>query len=492
MSDLERAGLTVAAMGEMLRTGQATPQQLAAAARQELDRVDGLNAVLRRTDAVAERQAERAARVLGEHPEAAGPLCGIPFAYKDVLCMEGVGTSAGSKILENFVPPYTASALQRLLDVGAVPLAVTNCDEFAMGSSNENSAYGPVGNPWDPERVPGGSSGGSAAVVAAGAVPFSLGSDTGGSIRQPASFCGVAGFKPTYGRVSRYGLIAFASSLDQIGPFARSVADVAAVFTAMAGFDPRDSTSSPSAVEPVSAELDRGVEGMRLGVPREYMGEGLEPGVRQAVKSAFSVLEGLGATLVEVSLPTTDAALSTYYIIAPAECSANLARMDGVRFGLHVDRASLTDTYLQSRDQGFGPEVKRRIMLGTYALSSGYYDAYYRQAQKVRTLIAAEFDTAFENVDALVCPTSPVVAFEKGAKNDPLSMYLCDVLTIPVNLAGLPGISVPCGVSDGLPVGLQVIGPRFQDGRVLRVAHAYEQATEWHTRLPGPLPAVMA
>jgi aspartyl-tRNA(Asn)/glutamyl-tRNA(Gln) amidotransferase subunit A len=245
-------------------------------------------------------------------------------------------------------------------------------------------------------------------------------------------------------------------------------------------------------VEPVSAELDRGVEGMRLGVPREYMGEGLEPGVRQALQSAFSVLEGLGATLVEVSLPTTDAALSTYYIIAPAECSANLARMDGVRFGLHVDRASLTDTYLQSRDQGFGPEVKRRIMLGTYALSSGYYDAYYRQAQKVRTLIAAEFDTAFENVDALVCPTSPVVAFEKGAKNDPLSMYLCDVLTIPVNLAGLPGISVPCGVSDGLPVGLQVIGPRFQDGRVLRVAYAYEQATEWHTRLPGPLPAVTA
>ena len=486
------SGETVGELGARLRSGETTPVELANEARSAIESLASLHPVLRYTGALTERLAGRAARMLAESPEATGPLCGIPFAYKDVLCVEGVETSAGSKILQGFIPPYTGTALARLLDAGAVPVAVTNCDEFAMGSSNENSAYGPVGNPWDPSRVPGGSSGGSAAVVAAGAVPFSLGTDTGGSIRQPASFCGVAGFKPTYGRVSRYGLIAFASSLDQIGPFARSVADVAAVFTAMAGFDPRDSTSSPSAVEPVSAELDRGVEGMRLGVPREYMGEGLEPGVRQAVKSAFSVLEGLGATLVEVSLPTTDAALSTYYIIAPAECSANLARMDGVRFGLHVDRASLTDTYLQSRDQGFGPEVKRRIMLGTYALSSGYYDAYYRQAQKVRTLIAAEFDTAFENVDALVCPTSPVVAFEKGAKNDPLSMYLCDVLTIPVNLAGLPGISVPCGVSDGLPVGLQVIGPRFQDGRVLRVAHAYEQATEWHTRLPGPLPAVMA
>jgi aspartyl-tRNA(Asn)/glutamyl-tRNA(Gln) amidotransferase subunit A len=480
---------TVAELGARLRRGEATPEDLAAAARSELEGLSELNPVLRYTDELAERQARRAARILADSPETAGPLCGIPFAYKDVLCVEGVETTAGSRILQGYVPPYTGTAIGRLLDAGAVPVAVTNCDEFAMGSSNENSAFGPVGNPWDPSRVPGGSSGGSAAVVAAGAVPFSLGTDTGGSIRQPASFCGVAGFKPTYGRVSRYGLIAFASSLDQIGPFARRVEDAAQVFTAIAGHDPRDSTSSPTAVEPVDEQLGRGVEGMRLGVPREYMAEGLEPGVRTAVAAALAQLEKLGATLEEVSLPSTDAALSTYYIIAPAECSANLARMDGVRFGFHVDRPSLTDSYLETRGQGFGPEVKRRIMLGTYALSSGYYDAYYRQAEKVRTLIAEEFDRAFEKVDALVCPTSPLVAFPKGAKSDPLSMYLCDVLTLPVNLAGLPGISVPCGLSEGLPVGLQVIGPRFHDAQVLRVAHAYERATSWHAEEPPAPPA---
>ena len=483
---------TVADLGASLRRGETSPAELAAASRSALESLASLNPVLRYTDELAERQAARAARTLAESPDTAGPLCGVPFAYKDVLCVEGVETTAGSRILQGYVPPYTGTALGRLLDAGAVPVAVTNCDEFAMGSSNENSAFGPVGNPWDPSRVPGGSSGGSAAVVAAGAVPFSLGTDTGGSIRQPASFCGVAGFKPTYGRVSRYGLIAFASSLDQIGPFARSVDDVAQVFTAIAGHDPRDSTSSPTAVEPVEEQLGRGVEGMRLGVPHEYLAEGLEPGVRTAVESALAELEKLGATLEEVSLPSTSAALSTYYIIAPAECSANLARMDGIRFGLHVDRPSLTDTYLATRGQGFGPEVKRRIMLGTYALSSGYYDAYYRKAQKVRTLIAEEFDRAFERVDALVCPTSPIVAFPKGARSDPLSMYLCDVLTLPVNLAGLPGISVPCGLSEGLAVGLQVIGPRFQDARVLRVAHAYEQATGWHAEQPPAPPAASA
>jgi len=480
---------TASELAGLLRSGATTPQDLAARARADLKRISDLNAVLRYTDSLAERQAERAARTLAEVPERAGPLCGIPFAYKDVLCVEGVETTAGSRILQGHRPPYTGTALRRLLDAGAVPVAVTNCDEFAMGSSNENSAFGPVGNPWDPGRVPGGSSGGSAAVVAAGAVPYSLGTDTGGSIRQPASLCGVTGFKPTYGRVSRYGLIAFASSLDQIGPFARSVADVAGVFSAIAGWDAMDSTSSPTPVEPVEDQLGRGIEGMRLGVPHEYVAEGLEPGVRAAIETAFSELERLGATLEEVSLPTTEAGLSTYYIIAPAECSANLARMDGVRFGLHIDRPSLTDTYLETRGNGFGPEVKRRIMLGTYALSSGYYDAYYRKAQKVRTLIADEFDRAFATVDALVCPTSPLVAFARGAKSDPLSMYLCDVLTLPVNLAGLPGISVPCGFSEGLPVGLQVIGPRFQDGVVLRVAHAYERATSWHAEQP-PVPPV--
>jgi aspartyl-tRNA(Asn)/glutamyl-tRNA(Gln) amidotransferase subunit A len=475
---------TLGELGDRLRRGDTTPAELAAAARSRLEGIASLNAVLRYTDALAEGQAARAAERLSRAPETAGALCGIPFAYKDVLCVTGVETTAGSRILRGFVPPYTGTALQRLLDAGAVPVAVTNCDEFAMGSSNENSAYGPVGNPWDPRRVPGGSSGGSAAVVAAGAVPFALGTDTGGSIRQPAALCGVTGFKPTYGRVSRYGLIAFASSLDQIGPLSRGVEDAAQVFATMAGHDPRDSTTSASPLGDVLEELDRGVEGLRLGVPREYVADGLEAGVRQAFEAALSQLEKLGASLEDVSLPSTDAGLSTYYIIAPAECSANLARMDGVRFGLHLDRPSLTESYLRTRGEGFGGEVKRRIMLGTYALSSGYYDAYYRKAQKVRTVIADEYERAFERVDALVAPTSPGVAFPRGAKSDPISMYLCDVLTLPANLAGLPGISVPCGLSDGLPVGLQVIGPRFQDARVLRVARAYESATGWHALAP--------
>jgi aspartyl-tRNA(Asn)/glutamyl-tRNA(Gln) amidotransferase subunit A len=372
--------------------------------------------------------------------------------------------------------------VQRLLDAGAVPVGKTNCDEFAMGSSTENSAFGPVGNPWDVERVPGGSSGGSAAAVGAGIVPISYGTDTGGSIRQPASLCGVVGFKPTYGRVSRYGLIAFASSLDQVGPFAHTVGDAAAAYVAVAGNDPRDSTSVPDPVDDPLAAIRHGVSGMRIGVPREYMGEGLEDGVRERVTEAIAVLESLGASIEEVSLPSTDLGLSTYYIIAPAECSSNLARYDGVRFGRRVERPSLTETFLRTRDEGFGDEVKRRVMLGTYALSSGYYDAYYRRAQKVRTLIAREFDAVFESVDALVCPTSPKVAFTTGAIQDPLEMYLNDALTIPVNLAGLPGISVPCGFSDELPVGLQVIAPRLHDARVFQVAAAYESATEWHLR----------
>jgi len=476
---------TITELAAALREGRTTPDALLADALAHLERADAeLHAYLTVTRDLAQQQADAAARILRDQPATASPLCGIPMALKDVLCVDGIETTASSKILRGFKPPYTGTAVQRLFDAGAVCIGKTNCDEFAMGSSTENSAFGPVGNPWDVERVPGGSSGGSAATVAAGTVPYSLGSDTGGSIRQPAALSGVVGFKPTYGRVSRYGLIAFASSLDQIGPFTRTVEDCALVYSVIGGPDARDSTCDGRPMDDPLAELREGVAGMRLGIPREYLGEGTEPGVRAAVEQAFAVLEGLGATLHEVSLPSTDVALSVYYVIAPAECSSNLARYDGVRFGQRVDRPSLTDMYLQTRDAGFGPEVKRRVMLGTYALSSGYYDAYYRQAQKVRTLVGQEFDAVFQQVDALVCPTSPSVAFPMGSRDDPLSMYMCDVVTLPANLAGVPGISVPCGFVDGLPVGLQVIAPRFQDSRVFRVAHAYEQATEWHTARP--------
>ncbi len=464
-----------------LREGTTTPRRLLDEAYAHVARTDpSVHAYLALTRELAETQADAAATMLERDPAGTSPLCGVPMALKDVLCVQGVPTTAASRILQGFRPPYTATVAQRLFDAGAVCVGKTNCDEFAMGSSTENSGFGPTGNPWDVERVPGGSSGGSAATVAAGSVPYALGSDTGGSIRQPASLCGVVGFKPTYGRVSRYGLIAFASSLDQIGPLTRSVEDAAIVYRAIAGADPRDSTCDPRSVDDPMEALQRGVEGLRLGVPREYMGAGIEASVRGPVEEAFRVLEGLGATLREVSLPSTDVALSTYYIIAPAECSSNLARYDGVRFGARHDHPSLTAMYSRTRAEGFGPEVKRRVMLGTYALSSGYYDAYYRKAQKVRTVIAAEFARVFEDVDGLVSPTSPTLAFTMGAREDPLSMYMCDAVTLPVNLAGLPGISLPCGFADGLPVGLQVIAPRFEDARVFRIAHAYEQATAWH------------
>jgi aspartyl-tRNA(Asn)/glutamyl-tRNA(Gln) amidotransferase subunit A len=477
---------TVAACLQALREGRVGARELLERSRARIAALDArVGAFLGPTDELAERAAEAADERLREDPASVPPLCGVPVALKDVLCLEGAETTAASRILRGFRPPYTATAVRRLLDAGAVVVGRTNCDEFAMGSSNENSAFGPVRNPWDPGRVPGGSSGGSAAAVAARMVPLSLGTDTGGSIRQPAALCGVVGFKPTYGRVSRYGLIAFASSLDQIGPLARTVEDTALAYSVIAGHDPADGTSSPTAVEDPFLQLREGVEGLRLGVPREYFGDGLDPGVRTAVEAALEVLRSLGATLEEVSLPTTDAALSTYYIIAPAEASSNLARYDGVRFGLREDRGSLLQTYLRTRDAGFGPEVKRRVMLGTYALSSGYYDAYYRRAQKVRTLIAEDFTRVFQSVDALVSPTSPVTAFALGAHSDPLSMYLLDVLTVPVNLAGLPGVSLPCGLVDGLPAGLQVIAPRFMDSRALRIAHAYEQATPWHRLCPA-------
>ena len=409
----------------------------------------------------------------------AGPLAGIPLAVKDVLCVEGVETTAGSQILRGFKPPYTGTAVKRLFEAGAVMIGVTNCDEFAMGSSTENSSYFPTHNPWDLDRVPGGSAGGSASAVAAGEAVVSLGTDTGGSIRQPAALCGVVGMKPTYGRVSRYGLIAFASSLDQIGPFARSVEDCAILLEAMAGHDPLDATSADRPND-VRRDFDGGVKGLRLGLPREYHEvEGIEPGVKAAIDRALDALQKAGAEVVDVSLPHTDYGLAAYYIIAPAECSSNLARFDGVRYGMSdQDAANVTDAYLQTRRKGFGTEVRRRVMLGTYALSSGYYDAYYLKAQKVRTLIKRDFDSAFEKCDAIVSATSPTVAFPIGSKTkDPLAMYLCDVLTLGGNLAGLPGISVPCGLSENLPVGLQVLAPQWREDVALRVARAYEVAS---------------
>jgi aspartyl-tRNA(Asn)/glutamyl-tRNA(Gln) amidotransferase subunit A len=402
------------------------------------------------------------------------------MAVKDVLCVRGVETTAGSQILRGFKPPYTGTAVSRLFAAGAVMLGVTNCDEFAMGSSTENSGYHPTHNPWDLDRVPGGSSGGSAAAVAAGEAMVALGTDTGGSIRQPAALCGVVGMKPTYGRVSRYGLIAFASSLDQIGPFARCVDDAAITLALMAGHDPLDATSSDRAGRDVLNNYGDGVKGMRLGVPREYSDvQGIEPGVKAAVDGAIKSLRDAGAEIVDVSLPHTDYGLAAYYIIAPAECSSNLARFDGVRYGISTEDAeNITEAYQRTRRKGFGTEVRRRVMLGTYALSSGYYDAYYLKAQKVRTLIKRDFDEAFLKCDAIVSATSPTVAFPIGSKTeDPLSMYLCDVLTLGGNLAGLPGISLPCGMSQGLPVGLQVLAPQWGENVALRVARAYEEAS---------------
>jgi aspartyl-tRNA(Asn)/glutamyl-tRNA(Gln) amidotransferase subunit A len=470
--------LPIGELQRLLRSRDLSATELLAAHTKRIEAVDGrVKAFLRLTPELAAEQAAAADRAFASGDS--GPLTGIPLAVKDVLCVRGVETTAGSQILRGFKPPYTGTAVSRLLAAGAVMIGVTNCDEFAMGSSTENSGYFPTHNPWGLDRVPGGSSGGSAAAVAAGQAVVGLGSDTGGSIRQPAALCGVVGMKPTYGRVSRYGLIAFASSLDQIGPFARSVEDAATVLGAMAGHDPLDATCSDRPND-VRTDFDAGVRGMKLGVPREYYEvEGMEPGVKAAVEKALQALQGAGAELVDVNLPHTDYGLAAYYIIAPAECSSNLARFDGVKYGLSdQDAANITDAYMQTRRQGFGTEVRRRVMLGTYALSSGYYDAYYLKAQKVRTLIKRDFDAAFEKCDAIVSATSPTVAFPIGSKTqDPLSMYLCDVLTLGGNLAGLPGISVPCGMSEGLPVGLQVLAPQWREDVALRVARAYEVAS---------------
>ncbi|MEN9250489.1 MAG: Asp-tRNA(Asn)/Glu-tRNA(Gln) amidotransferase subunit GatA [Gloeomargarita sp. SZTDM-1c_bins_89] len=420
-----------------------------------------------------------------------GWLMGIPIALKDNLCTQGIPTTCASRILAGYIPPYNATVVDRLLQAGAVMLGKTNLDEFAMGSSTEHSAYQVTANPWDVTRVPGGSSGGSGAVVAAQECVAAFGSDTGGSIRLPASFCGVVGLKPTYGRVSRYGLVAYASSLDQIGPLAPTVMDAAILLGVIAGHDPKDSTSIPAPVPDYVQALralpaDRPLAGVTLGVIQETLGEGVDPQVRQAFEAAVVQLEQLGAQVVPISCPMFARGLAAYYILAPAEASANLARYDGVKYGLRVAAEDVVTMYQQTRGQGFGSEVKRRIMLGTYTLSRGYYDAYYLQAQKVRTLIRRDFDRAFTQVQALLSPTAPVVAFPIGSKSqDPLSMYLTDLMTIPVNLAGLPAISVPCGFSaEGLPIGLQIIGPVLQETRLLQIAHAYEQSTPWHRQVP--------
>ncbi len=432
-------------------------------------------------DADGARSRARAIDAMPERP----PLAGVPIAVKDALSTRDIVTTAGSKMLEGFRPVYTATCVARLEAAGAVVVGKTNMDEFAMGSSTENSAYKNTLNPWDHARVPGGSSGGSAAAVSARQVPWSLGSDTGGSIRQPAALCGIVGMKPTYGAISRYGLIAFASSLDQVGPFARTVADAALLLKYMVGRDPMDSTSLhwPTPIEvPTATDLT----GLRIGVVEELMGQGIDPGIRVVVDDALAQAEGLGATIVPVSLPTSLSGLATYYVLAPAECSANLARFDGIRYGPSADGDTLLDQYEATRGTLFGAEVKRRIMLGTFALASGYYDQYYGRAQRVRTLIVREFARAFEDVDVLASPTSPTVAFPIGDRTaDPYSMYLADVCTIPASLAGLPALSIPCGMAEGLPVGLQLAGPAFSENRLLDVAHALEQAIAFDTRPRG-------
>jgi aspartyl-tRNA(Asn)/glutamyl-tRNA(Gln) amidotransferase subunit A len=416
----------------------------------------------------------------------AAPLTGIPIAQKDIFCTNGVRTTCGSRMLENFTAPYDATVVERFQAAGAVMLGKTNMDEFAMGSSNETSHFGPVRNPWDLAAVPGGSSGGSAAAVAARLAPGATGTDTGGSIRQPAALCGITGIKPTYGRVSRWGMIAFASSLDQGGPMARSAEDCALMLGTMAGFDPRDSTSVDRPVPDYTAGLNDSLEGLRIGLPKEFFGAGLDGEVAKVIDAAIAEYKRLGAELVEVSLPNSGLAVPTYYVIAPAECSSNLSRFDGVRYGYRCENPKdLSDLYKRSRGEGFGSEVKRRIMIGTYALSAGYYDAYYLKAQQLRRLIAEDFSKAFEQVDVIMGPTSPSVAFNIGEKaDDPVTMYLSDIYTIAVNLAGLPGMSIPAGAVGNRPVGLQIIGNLFDEARLLNVAHRFQQATDWHTRAP--------
>ena len=473
-----------------LKTGQVSSLELTQAFLDRIERLEpALHTFITLTPdlALAGAKAADAKRAaLKKSGEDCPPLLGLPLAVKDVLCVDGVRTTCGSKILETFAPPFNATAVKRLLEAGVVVLGKTNTDEFAMGSSTENSAYGVTHNPWNTDCVPGGSSGGSAAAVAAQLAPAALGTDTGGSVRQPASFCGVTGIKPTYGRVSRYGLIAYGSSLDTVGVLARNAEDVETIFRLMAGFDERDATSIDRPVDEAGCTDNVDIKGLRVGVPKEYFIEGIQPEVEARVREAIATYKTLGAEIVEISLPHTSYALPVYYLIAPAEASANLARYDGVRFGLREENGGTIEMFSKSRGKGFGQEVKRRIMLGTYALSAGYYDAYYGQAQKVRTLIKADFDQAFEKVDVIAAPIAPTTAFKIGGHgDDPLAMYLEDVFTLPANLAGVPGLAFPVGYDkQNLPVGMQLMGKHFNETTLFRMAHAFQQATDWHKRSP--------
>ena len=475
-----------------LQRKESKPSEWVEHSLSQIKQVDGdIGAFLTTTEESALERAklldEQSMNVLSDsHSGSSLQLFGVPYALKDNMCTEGIRTTAASRILENYIPPYSATAANKLVHSGGILVGKTNMDEFAMGSSTENSAYQKTRNPYDLSAVPGGSSGGSAAAVAAGMVPFALGSDTGGSIRQPASYCGVVGLKPTYGRVSRYGLIAFASSLDQIGPFTRTVEDAAHVLQAISGHDPADSTSAPVDVDDFIGALNQDVKGLRIGVVTDTDESGLDPEVKSAVNKAIASLQGAGAEVVEITLPHSKYAIATYYLVAPAEASSNLSRYDGVRYGRRVEGETLLEMYKRTRSEGFGMEVKRRIIIGTYALSSGYYDAYYLRAQKMRTLISQDFDEAFENCDVIITPTAPTTAFALGSKlDDPLQMYLNDIYTIPANLAGLPAISVPCGTSSsGLPIGLQVLGKAFDERTVLRTAHVYEQVRGFELPLP--------
>jgi aspartyl-tRNA(Asn)/glutamyl-tRNA(Gln) amidotransferase subunit A len=461
--------------------------ELTKACLAKAEKLSSLNCFTQLTPEHAVRDAEAVDALLKQGKSA--PLLGIPIGIKDVICTKGVRTTAGSKMLENFIPPYDATVIRRLKTAGTVSIGKLNMDEFAMGSSNENSAFGPVKNPWNPEYVPGGSSGGSAAAVAARICPLSLGTDTGGSIRQPAAFCGIVGLKPTYGRVSRYGVIAYASSLDQVGGFAHNVRDCALVTQAICGEDPNDATSAKRAVPDFTKALGKDIKGLRIGIPKEYFVSGLAPEVQEATKKALSVLQDLGAKTVEISLPHTDVAVSVYYILAPAEASSNLARYDGIRYGHRASgQLDLKSLYSRTRSEGFGKEVQRRILVGSYVLSAGYFDAFYVKAQKVRSLITKDFNDAFgSSCDVIVAPTTPTPPFKIGEKvSDPLQMYLNDIFTIPVNLAGLPGMVVPCGASStGLPIGLQLIGKHWDEETLFTVASAYENATDWHTKVPA-------